>query len=131
MPVYEVTTETVSIGQLRSIVQEIAELLESWKIGYLKIMYGYNCNLPVDELWCPEEIRVDELEGFIQRSERGGIFQFGRGDLHIEDSRETLEILLCHESDVHFRSKDQTRVEEITKLWRDKGLKPSTSSRRA
>ena len=74
MPVYEVTTETVSIGQLRSIVQEIAELLESWKIGYLKIMYGYNCNLPVDELWRPEEIRVNELEGFLQRSERSGIF---------------------------------------------------------
>ena len=118
----EVRTQPLTVDQLRERVPEISTLLRSWGYERITVMYGSESNLLMDDLWRPMEIDTLALPAWIERTQREGIFRYGRSDLHIEDLQKTLEFLLCHESDIHFASTDQSRVQEVITLWRAKGF---------
>ena len=118
----EIRTEPLNISQLATSVTDITALLQSRDLDSVEVTYGWACKLPEDQLWRPKEIKTQQLQFFIERSVDTGVYQFGRCDLHIEDKQKTFEFRLCHESDVHFESIDQTLVAKVESLWLQKGL---------
>jgi hypothetical protein len=117
----EVRTEPLSLDELRGSAPEMTESLRSTGHNSVDVTYGFGCNLPVDELWRPARIDSMQLATFIERSVEEGVFEFGAGDLHIEDPQGTLEFRLCHESDIHFGSDDPKLVELVINLWKQNG----------
>jgi hypothetical protein len=85
-------------------------------------MYGWACNLPIDELWKVHAVPSLSLYNFIHESERDGLLVMGESDLFIGDNQETTYFLLCHEADVHFVSSDQHRLACVIQSWKPKGL---------
>lgn len=118
----EIRTESLSPNQLASSVPEIAGLLRSWGHDSVTVTYGYGCKAPTEELWQPQEIQTERLPAFVERSVHTGTLLLGRCDLHVEDREKTLEFRLCHESDMHFESVDQSLVDKIEALWLQKGM---------
>jgi hypothetical protein len=115
-------TEPLSTAQLRVSIPDIARLLDSWGEASLVASYGIMCELPMDDLYQPIETTPAQLEEFVQQSERRGIFKLGGSDLDIRNTERTLVFTLCHESDIHFESRDQVRVDQVLAVWREKGL---------
>ena len=79
----------------------------------LTVSYGWGCNLHPDLWHKPMTVGLDLFPYFIEDSVAQGIFQICESDLLIESSDSHLQVLLCHESDIHI---DGTDNETIAKL---------------
>ena len=67
-------------------------------------MYGWDCNLPIDDLWQAQIVPVPALAAFIASSIEAEIFTPGASDLLIDASDGSFSVRVCHESDVHLAS---------------------------
>jgi hypothetical protein len=117
-----VTPQQLSGVELRELSKKIPDLFGSWGETSVRVMYGWACNLPIDELWKPRAIQLSALSDFIHNSERDGVFVVGESDLFIFDDQETTYFQLCHERDMHFVTADQRRLESVIESWKRSGL---------
>ena len=117
MNAQEMTTTQLSPDEILSSIGDIMHLLLLWGHDIVVVTYGWACKLPMDQLWQPHEIQTQSLASLIRRSVNDGIFHLGGSDLHIEDRAGTFEFKLCHESDIHFKSVDQSQVAQVIEEW--------------
>jgi hypothetical protein len=117
----EITTGTLGEDQLEFELTWAHEFFRSQHVGDLKVMYGWACNLDIDEQykWIP--LSVNELPSFIRDSVHKGIYRIGRSDLWIVDAGSRFEFLFCHESDVHFKSESAEVLVQVREIWRTRG----------
>ena len=48
--------------------------------------------------------------------------RFGESDLYITGTSVELSFTLCHESDIHFESQDETLIKRVTEVWTAAGV---------
>ena len=65
------------------------------------ICYGWAANLHSDLLYVPMRVQTSVLPYFIQESVDRRIIVPGESDLSITSPQRELELLYCHESDIH------------------------------
>jgi hypothetical protein len=97
------------------------KLLQTTGIKNLVVEFGSGCKVEANELWQEIDIGLIDLVAFIQNSIEKGIFSPGQADLVLQDRDRSFECLLCHESDIHLMSDDDTIITEATRRWMDKG----------
>jgi len=68
------------------------------------VMYGWDCDLDIDDLWQDQVIKVTDFSSFLTASIERGIFRPGSSDLFITSLDGAVSIRACHESDVHLSS---------------------------
>lgn len=124
----EIRTEPLSPNKLVSSIPAMVSLLRSWGRDSLTATFGYGCKAPIEDLWQPKEIQTEQLPAFVQHSVDAGIFLPGRCDLHIEDKKKIFEFRLCHESDMHFESVDESLADVVKTLWLHEGMTLYTSA---
>ena len=118
----EVRTEPLRGDRLQAQLGALCELCTRFEPGELNVSYGWACNLEVDDLWKARSISASSLSSFIDESISNGVFELGESDLHIKGTSVEFEFTLCHESDLHFESPDESLVSLVTEAWGQAGL---------
>ncbi len=114
------------IGAIDRTVQFLGE------IGAEEILvaYGWGRVSPDELLYEDIRMPLSKLMSFIAESEDR--YRPGRDNLHLSDPDGRFQILLCHESDIHFVSDDPLLVERLKQKWDAEGretyLVPATGS---
>lgn len=86
-----------------------------------QVSFGWDCNLPFDELWQDQSVRVDEILAFVRRAEQAGTVEVGKGDIFVKTQGFCLT--LCHESDAHVDG-TAALVGEIVERWQRLNYQP-------
>jgi hypothetical protein len=87
--------------------------------------YGWGCNLHADLQYVPMRVAVRSLERFIGDSLAQEIVMPGGSDFCLAVAEGRLEILFCHEGDIHVKGRDQSLVEALqnTAVFSEVGLR--------
>lgn len=78
-----------------------AALLELFGECRCTVLYGWGSGLHTDLWYMPMSVAVCGISCFIEESVDQRIFVPGGSDLFIKSPRNELEILVCHENDIH------------------------------
>ena len=112
----EIRCNQLTEEQLRGEIEFFARLFIDNGKRTVIAMYGWECDLGIDEMYQDIEIGGDDVPEFIQRSEDSGIFRLGRSDLFFRSADKEIEFVLCHESDIHFTG-SEALVSRVRKRW--------------
>jgi hypothetical protein len=83
----------------------------------LTVMYGWASNLHSDLQYVPMGWPLDLFKFFLEDSIEQRIFVVGGSDLHIRSPDNNLDVLICHESDIHLDGDDDGAIERIVKRF--------------
>lgn len=128
-------TEELAASQLESELLRVVEWLVRNSVHELYVIFGVGSVVPLDRLWTPIPVTVQNLTAFVREAIHAGSFAFGRTDLHIYDATTfvktsdrtfrcdypALTFIFCHESDMHFRCEDRGLVEDVKRGWIARG----------
>lgn len=98
-------------------IADLVELLRDAGVERLLVAYGPVCDCPEERRGEVREMPLDGLLPFIDESEAANYYEVGEDDLQVKDAAGRFEILLCHESDIHFISEDVNLLNRITAFW--------------
>ena len=87
-------------------------------------LYGWGCRLETPELWREMPTPTSALRGFIRASVERGVYELGESDLFLQDEAKSFEFLLCHESDLHFKTEVEEWLQRVESRWQAAGLRP-------
>ena len=91
--------------------------------GSNKLVFTLGFGAPGEDMYKPRKIKLDNLSKVLADSISRGKFRLGSNDLYIEDDNKKFRFTLCHESDVHFSSKDLSVLEEVEAIWMEMNLR--------
>ena len=80
----------------------------------LSVEYGSHCNIHDDLQYKPMEVGLSWLDRFLAESIDQRIFVPAESDFSITTPGGGLEILFCHESDIHLSGKDESLLRRAT-----------------
>jgi hypothetical protein len=125
---FEIRCAQLTEEQLRGEIEFFAQLfIDSGKCSVIA-MYGWDCDLTIDDMYQDIEIGSSEVAEFARRSEIKGIFRLGRSDLLFRSSDGEIQFALCHESDVHF-SGPAPLMSDVRERWDQLDFGPYTVER--
>lgn len=116
MPNYgaKVSSAYISSDVMREFIAELPSVMRDiYGNQNLKAYYGWACNLHADLLYKPMCIPLDVFPYFIEDSIEQRIFEICGSDLLIESPDSNLQILICHESDIHLDGSDDEAISKI------------------
>lgn len=113
-------TDTLNSEAIWGEIEAIAKFFQKKGIREVSVSYGFSCN--TSEIYVPIRIPVSEIQSFIRRSIQEGIYQVGRGELHIEGGDPPMLFVLCHAGDIHFESDADSANREVERYWSEKGF---------
>jgi len=111
----QIVTSQLSDDQFLEIINFIHQFFDENKKKEAVVFYGWECN--TEYLYEDIHIRSSEIKSFIAASREKSIYILGKSDLYIGDTNGEFEFRLCHESDVHFESKDAKLLDSVKKRW--------------
>lgn len=112
----EIRCNQLTEEQLRTEIVFFAKLFLIHSKSSVTAMYGWDCDLEIDDLYQDIQIGGDEITEFVRRSEDDGIFRLGKSDLFFRSGDAEFEFVLCHESDIHFTAPEVV-VSTVRKHW--------------
>jgi hypothetical protein len=118
----EVRTQILDGAALAARFRAVCDLCVVFDPVGLDVSYGLACDLDMDELYSDHRIESSALLEFVARSTARGVFKLGECDLHIRGASVEFNFTLCHESDIHFESRDMNLVDRVARGWTDSGL---------
>jgi hypothetical protein len=75
--------------------------------------YGWGCSLHPDLQYVPMRVGMGSLERFISDSLAQEILIPGASDFCLAVTEGRLEVLFCHEGDIHLKGKDQSLINAL------------------
>ncbi|MEM7343214.1 MAG: hypothetical protein AAF485_03145 [Chloroflexota bacterium] len=117
----EIKTVILSKSQFELIIQDILIFLNEKRIKSVTTIYGWACNVEIDDLYQDIPISTDNLKQFLIENIENGVYEVGESDLFIENKETDVQFLLCHESDIHFTTKNMQLLQEVRDSWKRKG----------
>ena len=95
------------IGALPSVMRDI------YGDRNLMVYYGCGCNLHSHLLYKPMVVPLEVFPFFIEDSIERRIFEICGSDLLIESPDSNIQILICHESDIHLDGAGDEAIDAI------------------
>ena len=117
----EIASNIIGNDEYLHALVQIVKFLEEIGTDRLLVSYGFGCDCPDEQLYERTSIRTNQLLEFIQESTALDYYRLGKDNLHICDENQRIEILLCHESDIHFTTENLDLVEKIKILYSRNG----------
>jgi hypothetical protein len=99
-------------------IQQVVALLHEAGIREVIVSYGWDCDCPDERRYQDNTMASDELWTFIKESEAVGYYRAGENDLHVRDGDGRIEILFCHESDIHLNTDEPALYEMLRRRTR-------------
>ena len=118
----EIVTNTLSREQILDQMRQVIDFLVSEGIEKVWVQYGWGCEIRTQDLWQSTMIDLSGLERFVCEAEQRAIYRVGHGDLIVGNEVADFELLFCHESDIHFKSRDFALIEKMKTLWKEANL---------
>ena len=103
----------------------IEAILSSSGIDRITVYYGWGTPLEIGDLWKPFQLSISGLQSFADVSLKKGLFSPGNTDLIIEDEKNTVQVLLCHESDIHVITDNTGIIHQFRERWADRADRDS------
>lgn len=75
--------------------------------------YGFGAKIHADLQYAPMRVGTGWIDRFIGDTIKRGIVIPGRSDFSFTTPDERLEVLFCHESDIHLKGKDDALIEQF------------------
>ena len=119
--VTEFRTQPLESKPMLAELAAACEALGQVGITHASVSFGWDSNLPIDQMWKGQTVAVHEIAALIASSESGGVSQIGRSDIFLESAG--FLFTLCHEGDLHI-SGDSPLVREVVSRWRALGYAP-------
>lgn len=116
MPNYlaKVSSAYLSNDAIRGFMASLPSImLDIYGNQNLKVYYGWACKLHADLLYKSMGVPLDAFPHFIEDSIEQRIFVLGGSDLLVESPGSNLQILICHESDIHLDGIDEKAIHRI------------------
>ena len=111
---YEWVSASASPTEIQAILEALPTLLNQLLGNCLvKAMYGWGCNLHMDLCYVPMTVGTQWIERFIRESLEQRIVVPANSDFYIELPEERLEILFCHEGDIHVCGPDEDLCNKV------------------
>jgi hypothetical protein len=100
--------------QLKDVLESLPVVLrELLGDALIKAMYGWGCNLHMDLCYVPMTVGTTWSDRFIKDSLEQHIFVPAGSDMYFEFPDERLEIMFCHEGDIHVSGPDNELRERL------------------
>lgn len=94
--------------------------------GWLQcqIMMGWGCRLPESELWQPCALPLEDALAYFDQAVASGIVVPGDCDLWLASDDRQVEVLFCHEGDIHLKAAPEAIATRAITEWTEAGLLP-------
>jgi hypothetical protein len=100
----------------------ILQVLEEHGVSNMDILFGYAWDLEYKN-WTPFSISLTEVFSEIRKAEELSSGEFGADDLYLILNGLEMEILFCHESDIHIDYNNKNEIiEKILHNWEVQGI---------
>jgi hypothetical protein len=110
----KVSSAYVSPDELREFAEALPSVFrELFGDRSFSASYGWGCNIHVDLWYKPMCVGPDGFRWLIEDSTEQKIFEFGNSDLLIDSPDSTMQITICHESDIHLDGSDDESIRKI------------------
>jgi hypothetical protein len=104
---FEWVSAPLEAWQFQSVLESLPGVLKDLLGDTLvSAMYGWGCNLHTDLCYVPMRVGTRWVDRFIRDSLEQHIFVPANSDLYFEIPAERLELLFCHEGDIHISGPD-------------------------
>jgi hypothetical protein len=113
----ELTTRILTRTDYIRAIEQVVLFLHSNGVTEVLVAYGFGCDCPDEQLYQDMPMLLDQLVPFLFEGERLDYYRIGKDNLHVQDGSERIELLLCHESDIHLISDDAELVERLRDDW--------------
>src|SRR5262245_57420207 len=97
----ELTSAVLSHDEYQRAVGRVVELFRSAGVRGVLVAYGFGCDCPDEQLFQDVPMPLDRLQPYIAEAEATDYYRLGNDNLHVKDADGRMELLLCHESDIH------------------------------
>lgn len=115
----KIATKPITPECIKNEIDYIISFFQENKSEKIYVCYGWKCE--AKNQYKDIKLKIEDLKSFIENSEKNNIFILGKSDLYIADSKKENEFLLCHESDIHFESKNSKMISKVRKHWKVEG----------
>jgi hypothetical protein len=120
MKTYSIYTPLLSYDETKHLLLNIQGILnEIFNEEILIVKYGWGCNIHNDLQYVPMQVGINWMNSFLNDSINRKIYEIGKSDLYFENQNKTIEVLFCHESDIHLTAnikEEIIRIKEIEEL---------------
>ncbi len=113
----EIRCESLNDEQFQTEADFVFRTLEQRPNELVKLIWGFG-NDP--KSWDPVNLRAATVRSFIENAAKEGVYDYG--DVVFKLSEHALEILLCHERDVHITSQEESWLSHFTDRWLSHGI---------
>lgn len=125
---HEYYTRPLDRSLLLAELAAVCDALSLTSVVDVSVSFGWNSNLPIDQMWKDKIVPVKDLLSFITSSETSGVIQVGKADIFI-DAPEFV-FTLGHESDAQVNG-GSNMVQEFARRWETLGYSPREVQPRA
>ena len=80
----EYRIKSIESSLLRAELAAACEALRQAEVKAASVSFGWDSNLPIEEMWKERSVPIDEVIAFIAESERSGVSQLGKSDVFVE-----------------------------------------------
>lgn len=87
LPRHEMTEHRTQLLNRESLLDELAFVSSKLMLAGIReaqVSFGWDCNLPIDDMWQARSVSVDGIPAFVRQAEQAGIVEVGRGDIVVE-----------------------------------------------
>jgi hypothetical protein len=124
----ELVTEPLAPEIMSKQIAEAATVILAAGVERVAVEYGWGCNLNPMQLWQEIEVATAELSEFVKSAIREGVFRLGASDLFVRVKSLELQLLFCHESDIHMKGRRSDLKERMAESWLRQGIKVMTKT---
>jgi hypothetical protein len=126
--VHEYYTRPLDRSVLLTELAAVCDALSLVNVVDVSVSFGWNSNLPIDQMWKDKIVPVKDVLSFITSSETSGVIQVGKADIFI-DAPEFV-FTLGHEGDAEVKG-GSNMVQEFARRWETLGYSPKEVQPRA
>jgi hypothetical protein len=112
MPEYR--TKPLNRQSLLNELAFVSNKLMQTGIDEVQVSFGWDSNLPIDDMWQEHGVKVDKILEFVRQAEETGIVEVGRGDIFVKT--QDFSFTLCREADAHVEGTADL-VGEMVERW--------------
>ncbi len=114
-------TQPLSPGETWAALAIFVELSRQQGVTELRVAYGWGCRAP--QIDVQPVVAVGELGAWLRSAIDQDHYTLGEDNLHFRASAPALELLLCHERDVHFKTDDAAQLNVMRAQWQSHGYR--------
>ena len=118
----EVTSGILSAPAMSQELLALPSVLSQLGVAEVEVFFGIGCTGPMDELYKSAHLVPSAILEWVDDEGQSVGFEISRGDLFVKATDGKVEVLFCHESDIHVEGSDATAVATFEHRWRGLGF---------